>query len=57
MPAIYSEPVQFFGCLFYILYFTLFLSPVGTIENSPAIYRWETCSPVYFSPVGTTENS
>ncbi len=32
-------------------------SPVGTIENSPAIYRWEPCSPVYFSPEGTTENS
>ena len=54
MPAIFSEPVQFFRL--FILYFTLFLSLVGTIENSPAIYRWVTCSPVYFSPVGTIEN-
>ena len=31
-------------------------SPVGTNDNSPAIYRWETYSTLHFSPIGTIEN-
>ena len=28
-----------------VLPHAVFLSPVGTIDNSPAIYRWVTCVP------------
>jgi len=33
----------------------VFLSPVGTNDNSPVVYRWVTGTPVYFSPIGTIE--
>ena len=39
-----------------ILYFTLFLSPVGTIDNSPPIYRWVDDQNQTFSPEGTSEH-
>ena len=34
----------------------LALSPEGTIDNSSAIYRCETCSVTFFSAVGTVES-
>ena len=33
------------------------ISPVGTIDNSPAIYRWETCSYIILVPQGRLKKS